>query len=358
MWALEQNHMEVYEKLREKIDKSIPIPTPATPGRVEIEILRRLMSPDEAEIACLLSGQPELASVIAERHGMAVDEHRPMLEALVKKGVIFKVYTAEPLYSLATMLPGIYEFQVNRLTPDMVALFEKYYAEGHGEAVFSNKTAFTRVLPVNQSISPKLNVYTYEEVERIIENASAVTLATCICRSNKKLIGEGCRGPVEDACILLDSWADYYAENGLGRRVSKEEGKTALKRAEDAGLVHNSLNVQDGSLFVCNCCGCCCALLRGITQLELPTAVAKSNFIAEVSAADCTGCGECEERCQIHAISIVDSVSIINEKRCIGCGVCVSGCPADAVSMKRRREEAILPKNINELMMKIAEGRT
>jgi Na+-translocating ferredoxin:NAD+ oxidoreductase subunit B len=349
--------MEVYEKLREKIDKSIPIPTPATRGRVEIEILRRLMSPDEAEIACCLSGQPEAASAIAERGGVPVNRLRPMLEVLVKKGVVFKVYTEEPLYSLATMMPGIYEFQVNRLTPDMVTLFEKYYAEGHGKAVFENKTAFARVVPVKQSIFPRMNVYTYEEVERIIDGASAVTLATCICRSNKKLIGEGCGAPVEDACILLDSWADYYAENGLGKRVSKEEGKNALKRAEDAGLVHNSLNVQDGSLFICNCCGCCCALLRGITQLELPTAVAKSNFIAEVSEENCTGCGTCEERCQIHAISIVDSLGTIDEARCIGCGVCVSGCPAEAVSMKRREKETLLPQNFNELMMKIAEGR-
>lgn len=350
--------MDVYEKLREIIHNRIPIPTPATQSRVEIEILRRLMLPDEAEIACHLSGQPEPATAIAQRGGMAVDQVRPILEELVKKGVIFKVYTADPLYSLATMMPGIYEFQVNRLTPDMVALFEKYYAQGHGEAVFSNKTAFARVLPVNKSLSPKMTVYTYEEVERIIDAASAVTLATCICRSNKKLIGEGCSGPVEEACILLDSWADYYAENGLGRRVSKEEGKNALKRAEDAGLVHNSLNVQDGSLFICNCCGCCCALLRGITQLELPTAVAKSNFIAEVSAEECTGCGVCEDRCQIHAISVVDSVSVVNERRCIGCGVCVSGCPTDAVTMRRREEEAVLPRDINELMMKIAEGRT
>jgi Na+-translocating ferredoxin:NAD+ oxidoreductase subunit B len=184
-----------------------------------------------------------------------------------------------------------------------------------------------------------------------------VTLANCLCRTNKKLIGEGCEAPVEDACILLDSWADYYAENGLGRRVSKEEGKTALKRAEAAGLVHNSLNVQDGSVFICNCCGCCCALLRGITELELPTAVAKSNFIAEVSLPDCTGCGECEDRCQIHAISIVDSVSVVDKKRCIGCGVCVTGCPVDAIAMIRRPEEDMLPANFNELMGKIAEGR-
>jgi Na+-translocating ferredoxin:NAD+ oxidoreductase subunit B len=350
--------MNVYERLREKIDKSIPIPMPETRNGVEVEILRRLISPDEAELACILSGQPEPVSVISERSGIPSEALQPRLEVLVKKGIIFKVYLEEPLYGLATMMPGIYEFQVNRLTPDLVRLFEQYYAQGHGKAVLGNNTSFARVIPINKSLEPSMNVHTYDEVDKIIDNAYAVTLANCLCRTNKKLIGEGCDAPVEDACILLDAWADYYAENGLGKRVSKEEGKAALKRAEAAGLVHNSLNVQDGSLFICNCCGCCCALLRGITQLELPTAVAKSNFIAKVSTQDCTGCGECEERCQIHAISIGDSVSVIDEKRCIGCGVCVSGCPVDAIAMVRRPEEGVLPSNINELMTKIAEGRS
>lgn len=349
--------MDIYEKLRQKIDQSIPIPTPSTQSQVELEILRNLLTPEQAALACHLSGQPEPIDIIAERGGVSVEVLRPQLEAMVTKGAVFKVYLKDPLYSLACMMPGIYEFQVDRLTPDMVQLFEKYYKEKHGEAVFRNKTPFPRVVPVKASIPARMNVYTYEEVENIIDGAAAVTLANCLCRQNKKLIGEGCEAPVEDMCILLDSWADYYAENGLGRRVSKEEGKHALKRAEEAGLVHNSLNVQEGALFICNCCGCCCALLRGINELKIPTAVAKSNFIAEVSEEDCTECGLCEERCQVNAIEFIDAVASVIQDRCIGCGVCVSGCPADAISMKRRETETTPPENINEMMINIAKGR-
>ena len=350
--------MDIYEKLREKIDQSIPIPTPSTESRVELEILKNLLTPEEAALAIHLSGQPEPLDEIAERVGISTDELRPQLEALVSKGTVFKVYLEEPLYSLACMMPGIYEFQVNRLTPDMVKLFEKYYAEGHGKAVFSNKTPFPRVVPVQESIPAQMTVYTYEEVENIIDKAAAVTLANCLCRQNKKLVGEGCDAPADDICILLDAWGDYYAENGLGRRVSKEEGKKALKRAEEAGLVHNSLNVQGGALFICNCCGCCCALLRGITELELPTAVATSNFIAEVSEEDCTECGMCEERCQVNAIEMNDSAASVIEDRCIGCGVCVSGCPEEAISMRRRKKEIVPPEDLNDMMMRIAKGRS
>ena len=48
--------MDHYEKLREKIDQSIPITTPATESKVEIEILKRILNPDEAEIACRQAG--------------------------------------------------------------------------------------------------------------------------------------------------------------------------------------------------------------------------------------------------------------------------------------------------------------
>ena len=260
---------------------------------------------------------------------LEVEKLKTVLEEMVKKGAIFKVYTKEPLYSLVPMMPGIYEFQLGKLTPDMVELFEKYYAEKHGEAVFSNKTPFARVVPIKETIPAELNILTYEEVENIIEEADSITLATCLCRSNKKMLGEGCDGPVDDICMLFDSWADYYAQNGMGRRVSKEEGKNALKRAEDAGLVHSAMNVQQGALFICNCCGCCCALLRGITQLEIPTAVAKSNFVAEILEDECTACGECEEICQIKAIEMDDSVAVVLKERCIGCGVCASRCPVE-----------------------------
>ena len=349
--------MDPFEKLREKIDKSIPIATPATESKVEIEILKRILTPDEAEIACQLSAQPQDAKTIAQIVGMEIEKLKPVLEEMVKKGAIFKVYTDEPLYALVPMLPGIYEFQLGKLTPDMVELFEKYYAEKHGEAVFSNKTPFARVVPVKETIPTELNILTYEEVENLIEGANSITLATCLCRSNKKMIGEGCDGPVDDICILLDSWADYYANNGMGRKVSKEEGKNALKKAEDAGLIHNALNAQQGALFICNCCGCCCALLRGITQLKIPTAVAKSNFIAEILEDECSGCGECEEICQIKAIELDNSVAVLNKERCIGCGICASHCPVEAITMNRREAQTVPPLSPNDLMVKISEGR-
>lgn len=349
--------MNAYEEFRKKLD-SFPIPTPETESKMELDFLKNLMSPEEAGIACNLSGQPEDLKTIAQRAGMEPGQLEPVLEDLAKKGVIFKVvFTPEPLYCLFPIMPGIYEFQVNRLSPEMVTLFEKYYAEKLGEALFSNKTSPARIVPVKESIPAELNILTYEEVDNLIDESPTLCLANCICRKNKELIGEGCANPKDDICLILTPWAEYYIENGLGRKASKEEAKDALGKAEEAGLVHCAMNVQTGGFFVCNCCGCCCALLRGITQLKIPTAIAKSNFIAHLSEDKCTGCGTCVERCHVHALELGDSTAILKEERCIGCGVCVSTCPEEALTMIKRKEQIEPPRTVNDLMAAMAEGR-
>jgi Na+-translocating ferredoxin:NAD+ oxidoreductase RNF subunit RnfB len=121
--------------------------------------------------------------------------------------------------------------------------------------------------------------------------------------------------------------------------------------------VHSAFNVQKGAIGICNCCGCCCAILRGITQLEIPSAIAKSNFVVEIEEENCVGCGECVERCQVKALDLDDSVVVLLEERCIGCGVGVSSCPSEAIVMKRRKEGIVPPETVNELMARIAEDR-
>ena len=349
--------MNIYEKFQEKLD-SLPIPSPKTESRVELEIFKRLMSPEEAEVACNLSGQPEDLKTISQRAGMEVEKLAPVLEELARRGVIFKVvFAPEPLYCLVPVMPGVYEFQLNRLSPEMVNLFDKYYDEKQGEAVFSNKTPFMRVVPVNKSIPAELNILTYEEAYNLIDESPTVCLATCLCRTNKELIGEGCTFPKDDICIPLTPWAEYYIKYGLGRKASKEEAKNALKRAAEAGLVHCAMNVQKGGIGICNCCGCCCAILRGVTQLKIPTAVAKSNFVAELSEDECTGCGDCVDRCQVQALELTGSTVALKEERCIGCGLCVTTCPAEAITLKRRQEEIVPPNDINDLMVAIQKGR-
>jgi ferredoxin len=214
-----------------------------------------------------------------------------------------------------------------------------------------------RVVPVKESIPAELNVLTFEEVDNLIDESPTVCLTTCICRTNKEIIGEGCNFPKDDICIIFTPWAEYYIEYGLGRKASKEEAKNALRKAEEVGLVHCAMNVQRGGIAICNCCSCCCAILRGITQLKIPTSVAKSNFIVDLLEDDCTGCGDCVERCQVNALELNDSIVSLKKERCIGCGLCVTTCPVEALTLKRRKEEIVPPNDVNNLMVAIQQGR-
>ena len=48
--------------------------------------------------------------------------------------------------------------------------------------------------------------------------------------------------------------------------ISQAEALAILEQSEEVGLVHTVSNVMEGVGYVCNCCGCCCGILRGITE--------------------------------------------------------------------------------------------
>ena len=47
----------------------------------------------------------------------------------------------------------------------------------------------------------------------------------------------------------------------------------------------------------------------------------------------CIGLGSCVEVCPQNAISVVDGVATVNEKRCVGCGLCVKTCPKNLIEL-------------------------
>jgi len=108
-------------------------------------------------------------------------------------------------------------------------------------------------------------------------------------------------------------------------------------------------NVRDKSLFmgdvgyICNCCGCCCAILRGINDWGIENSVAQANYYAAIDAEQCTACGLCEQRCQVGAVSEQDGAFVVDTKRCIGCGLCVTGCPSGAAKLHPKSDEEIVP---------------
>ena len=64
---------DVYKQLAKRLDQ-LPHGYPATEIDVELKILRKIFTPEEAEMALKLKYSPETADTIAERLGEQVQE--------------------------------------------------------------------------------------------------------------------------------------------------------------------------------------------------------------------------------------------------------------------------------------------
>jgi NAD-dependent dihydropyrimidine dehydrogenase PreA subunit len=229
------------------------------------------------------------------------------------------------------------------------------WGTGWAEDLFASKTQLARVVVIEKEIPSGVEVFPYESVSKFIEEADYLALAVCYCRHEMELLGKSC-GRSKDVCLQFGPFARYVVERGFGRKITKEEAYGVLGKAEEEGLVHLSDNNQKRINFICNCCGCCCGLLGGITRLHKPKAIATSHFTLSIDAETCVACGSCVERCHFGAIT-VNEVAEVDPEKCLGCGLCNIVCPSESLSMKRR-EEIIEPKrNLRELMYTIMEEK-
>jgi electron transport complex protein RnfB len=349
---------EVYKKLAQRLD-TIPNGFPATESGVELKLLAKIFSPQEAKLASVMRLTLEPAGEIAARAGMDPDKAEEMLQEMARKGQI-RARRAEGqlVFGLMPFVVGIYEEQLPRMNEELARLFEQYYQETRGSGAVGKAPAVHRVIPVDEAISFDLEVFPYERATELIENAKSWGVRKCICRVQQKLIGKGCDHPVEN-CILFAPMENAFDDSEATKPIPKKEALRLLHQAEEAGLVHSAANNQGQIFYICNCCTCCCGVIRGLTEFGNPSALARSDFRTVVDAEMCTGCGECVQRCSFGALSVPEEVCVVDYDRCVGCGLCASACPTEALSLERRPEGEMpkTPADQNEWMAKRAQER-
>ena len=103
---------------------------------------------------------------------------------------------------------------------------------------------FTGLIPVQESIDFEMEVFPYEKASNLIENAKAWGVRDCICRVQKKLIGDPCDHPVEN-CLVFAPVEGDFDNSEVDRAISKEEALQILRHSEEAGLVHTTGNYHD-----------------------------------------------------------------------------------------------------------------
>ena len=310
---------------------------------------------------------------IKKRSDLSEDKILKLLDDLMEAGVIAGIKSKSQgirVYYLLPLFPGILEFSLMRgdkgpKQKKIAELFEVIQKElnssvaGNIENIlpqFKNFNPISRTVPVGEYVEVnedikmgRERVILSEDVYELVDHYDPIALANvCYCKHERALTGHTCEATPNDhqVCIQFGKAAEFVIERGFAKKVTKEEGKAMLKRAEEYGLVHKVFHSQldltkdlDG---ICNCCKCCCGLFRMHYDGAMPI-YTLSTYMPRVSIDKCIGCGTCEEKCPMEAIILnADDKAEVLDERCIGCGVCARFCSEEAIIIERTGPREVL----------------
>lgn len=358
---------QVYRDLQKHLDTA-PVGFPAAASGADIRFLKHFFTPEEAKIATQLSNiKLEPIKRIYKRvkksaMSMSIEELQRVLAEMMRKGTIlaYKEGYKETHYKNAGVSAGgIYDFQVDRFTKDLIKDFHQYHAEAfvRAETTGTLRVPQLRTIPVEKSVPlpDKYQISTYDNVRHLVENAPGpLAVANCACRQTKDLQGQSCTySDIRETCLQIGAdHARQYVNMGIGRYITKEEAFEILEKAQEAGFILQPENSQQPEA-ICICCGDCCGLLRAALKSPRPADLYATNYYVEVNPELCTGCQTCVKRCQLEARVMVNGVSTVNLDRCIGCGNCVVTCESGATQLRKKEEELVPPKDKDATYMRI-----
>ena len=363
---MEQENIDYYQELQKHLDK-MPVGYPATESGIEIKILKHLFTPEQAKIALKLNFMADPLSKIyrrSKKSDFSLEELEEKLDEMYFKGLINRGIAKEgaidtKYYASAPIVVGFFEYQLNRLTPEFFKDAHQYLHDTFfSEEYHKSGVPQLRVIPLDQTVNFEQSVAQYDDIKTLIENiGEPIAIMECICRQGADLIGETCtKTKLRESCFSFRTAAKSCIEKGQAREISKEEAFKILEKAEEDGLVLQPGNSQR-PMNICACCGCCCGVLTSHTQLPEFAHLFATNYRAEVDTELCIGCGTCEDRCNVDAVHVEDDFAVVDITRCIGCGVCVPTCTSEAMSLIKKEEEILPPRNTMATYTKIMDKK-
>ena len=350
---------DIYFKLGERLNEN-PIKWPL--DDIFLGILREYYTVEQAALGAAFPLGKHSCASLAQHLGRGEEALVTLLDAMADNGQVFtsRMEDGGIEYSLTPFFPGVFEFQLMRgtdtpedrkkakMVADFMANMKVMAAELMKNPDLMKEMmpdAAARTITVEKELPPSSEIYPFEKLTELVDQAKSFAASVCYCRHHAFLIDKECK--VENvprySCLSFSNVADFVVERKFGKRISREECYEILGAAEKAGLVHNTNNFTGDFIFVCNCCGCCCEFLKMIKEMGMVGGLAYSNFEVAIDEASCTGCGDCLKRCAMEALSLVDDMIRVNKGHCVGCGNCVSACPTETLSMVRR-SKVVPPK--------------
>jgi ferredoxin len=300
------------------------------------------------------------------------------LENLASRGMLLDLELGEKrFFVLPPPMAGFFEFSMMRVGNgyDQKLLAELFYQYLNVEEDFirnllcAGETRMGRVFVNESALGPAtaLEVMDYERATEVIRTASHIGVGTCYCRHKMEHVHKACSNPL-DNCMTFNSTASSLIKHGIARQADVEEGMDLLQESIGHNLVQFGENVREQVAFICNCCGCCCEALLAAKRFAALSPIATTNFLPEVEAANCNGCGKCVEACPVEAMGLVSAGDPGQPKRkkaklqqelCLGCGVCVRTCTRDGLSLGTRGKRVVTPVTTahRTVLMAIERGK-
>lgn len=363
-----------YQGLVERLNR---FPQGAPPSDVLYAILALLFSEREAGLVARLPIKPFTAAAAARTWRVPEGEAQAVLDTLAGRAILLDIERRDGtrLYVLPPPMAGFFEFSMMRLRGDLdqallARLFHQYLnvEEDFIKALFlRGETQLGRVF-VNEEVVPpelSLHVLDYERASEAVKQARCIGISLCYCRHKMSHARGACDAPL-DICMTFGTVASSLTRHGAARRVEAAECLDLLQQARALGLVQFGENVRERPSFICNCCGCCCEALTAARRFGFLHPVHTTNYLPEVEAERCTGCGLCVEACPVQAMSLVssndpvrkrDTRARVDENLCLGCGVCVPACQRGGLSLAERPARVLTPVNSTHKVVLMAIER-
>lgn len=310
------------------------------------EIIMRLWTPEETaqEVLCpSMRWFNAFDYVNAAEGAVTVEEAQEILDNLsAKRLIVSNERAGTKWYWLLAWVDGVWETHVPEcedITFIQGGINGSDYGTGGNYPVL-------HVCPVDASVVEGGRIEPLRDWRHIVNSTDSYGILDCICRKCAQTRGdaemegfarehvwkEGADGEqFIQTCMVFGEYADWFIEQGIAERVTKEQMIANFETAIEDGFVPE---MYWGQYPCCAClcksdmCDCLTAYRR--VHGETSNFPNVSAYVLKYDAETCVSCGACVERCPMKAISMGDDGVCVMDTACVACGQCALKCPAGA----------------------------